>query len=70
MFWFSSKDFQADQALALVTIIISNQIQFEDHLLSELSLGATDLSRAVPAASRAQSLGLKTGTPPVKKAQR
>lgn len=41
MFWFSSKEFQADQALAPTTIIISNQIQFEDHLLRELRLGAT-----------------------------
>ena len=70
MFWFSSKDFQADQALAQATIIISNQIQFEDHLLRELRLGAVDLSKEVYVASRAHSLRLKTGTPQVKKAQR
>lgn len=63
MFWFSSKDFLADQALALATIIISNQIQFENHLLRAQRLGATNRSRAVPATSRAHGRGLKTGTP-------
>lgn len=65
MFWFSSKDFLADQALALATIIISNQIQFENHLLRALRLGATNQnqSRAAPATSGAHRRGLKTGTP-------
>ena len=39
MFWFSSKGFQAGQALAQATIIISNQTQFEDHLLREIKVG-------------------------------
>lgn len=45
MLWFSSKDFQADQTLALTTIIISNQIQLEDNLLRAYRLGATGYER-------------------------
>lgn len=48
MFWFSSKGFQAGQALAQATIIISNQTQFEDHLLREINVGGHRFEQGSP----------------------
>jgi hypothetical protein len=62
---FFCKELQADQALTVVAIIISDQIQSEHYLLRAQRLRATDQSEAFPVTLRAHSLGLK-----INKAQR